>query len=115
MVDQDYNPNDQNWSSPFGFTKKPVPDANNLKYCYKCLRNSPKDDLLQYRINIFSIIKVVIIILLIIYSAKLSIACDTPVDTMRFITAIVLFPFHIVYTFVLKPNKCLHLIPSIFH
>tara|TARA_Y200000002_G_scaffold381414_1_gene395397 strand:- start:1175 stop:1522 length:348 start_codon:yes stop_codon:yes gene_type:complete len=115
MTNKDYNPNDQNWLSPFGFTKKSVPDATDLKYCYKCLRNNPNDDLLKYRINLFSIVKVIAVILLIIYSIKLSITCDASVDAMRFIIAVVLFPFHIIYTLVLKPDRCLHLIPSIFH
>ena len=32
MSDDKYNPNDLNWTSPFGFTKKRVPDATDLKY-----------------------------------------------------------------------------------
>ena len=115
MSRKDYNPNDMNWTSPFGFTKKRVPDATNLRYCYKCLRDDPKDDLVQYRINLFSILKIIIIVLLIIYSAKLSITCNASIDTMRFLAAVVLFPFHIIYIIVSKPDKCLHLIPSIFH
>ena len=115
MSDDKYNPNDLNWTSPFGFTKKRVPDATNLRYCYKCLRNDPQDDLVQYKINLFSILKIIIIVLLIIYSAKLSITCNASVDAMRFLVAIVLFPFHIIYIIVTKPDKCLDLIPSIFH
>ena len=34
MSDDKYNPNDLNWTSPFGFTKKRVPDATVTQaYC----------------------------------------------------------------------------------
>tara|TARA_B100001094_G_C18084231_1_gene746873 strand:+ start:319 stop:666 length:348 start_codon:yes stop_codon:yes gene_type:complete len=108
-----YDPNDTNWTSPFGFTDQLPPDADpKSPVCYKCRLKPAIESFPLFYIILKKILIIFFILSMILYAGRLATTCYDNANVARLIIACLFSPFYIIYIFVTMPDKCISAIPS---